>query len=35
MMGLRSRIRSVMAWTRASAQSGEWEGVVRIRICRM
>ena len=26
MMGLRLRIRSVTAWTRASARSGEWEG---------
>ena len=26
MMGLRLRMRSVTAWTRASARSGEWEG---------
>ena len=26
MMGLRLRIRSVTAWTRASARSGEWDG---------
>ena len=26
MTGLRSSISSVMAWTRASARSGEWEG---------